>query len=181
MKRLKWSIAITLLSVWFSAAARADLLQNGGFEEIGDPPPGWQVQGNVEIVPGYFGNHMARLNEANSGGLSRIYQTFDIPASPAHLTFVYKMLSSPTPDPASPVPPDSFSAFLIDSNGARLLGITDPPTFSKAFLYQDSSGVLLSSSYVTVTDPDEQGVCIVDLDLGSAPQKQRQATQRNQH
>ena len=109
--------ALVASALCLAASTAQGQVTNPDFEI--DPPPlsGWTVQGAVSRQANGT-NHAALSLEAGSGGLSRIYQTVTIPPGTEWLSFRYRLFTGPTGDPSRP--PDSFTAFLVDSDGDRL-------------------------------------------------------------
>jgi hypothetical protein len=102
MKFLPRVISATVLAAALSTTAQANLIQNGGFEDIGTSSalggfgnastwqiyssiPSWDASQNVEIwtnnfnVPAYEGKNILELNAhpGNANGSFSIYQEFD--------------------------------------------------------------------------------------------------------
>lgn len=129
------SIRITLATVLLTAGANMTAyaqLANGAFT---DGLTGWSTEGSVRIVPSPIGNNGVVMDELIPAARSRIHQTFAIPAHPSRLVFWYKLANTPAARPAA-LPPDSFTAFLLDSNGLRIQA-GDAPAFTQGFLYAD--------------------------------------------
>jgi len=158
--------------------ASAQVLVNGSFT---DELTYWNTNGNVVAVHTPVNNNRyARLAETlggerePQGGRSSIYQVFNIPSGVAEISFRYRLISGP-PDRTSTVPPDSFTAFLLNTNGiARVLPPApgDAPTFSQGFFYADSDGAVVydmtSNSVVSVDpEPASDGLTTVRLDVSS--------------
>ncbi|MDX1696567.1 MAG: DUF642 domain-containing protein [Ketobacteraceae bacterium] len=101
MKLITQLVSATALAAALSATAQANLIQNGGFEDIGSSTalggygsastwqiysaiPDWNASQNIEIwtnnfiVPAYEGNNVLELNAhpGNAGGAFSIYQSF---------------------------------------------------------------------------------------------------------
>jgi hypothetical protein len=166
-----WTILATLTEALTIALALAQTPNNGDFEAAASPPTGWTAHGNVTVQPDATGNHRAVFREENSNGLSRIYQTIDIPDAATALVFQYQFLTAAAAGPAT-VPPDSFSAFLVDSAGQRLIG--NEPAITEAFLYQVSTGdgvpqLLYDPSVVTIYLPGPDGLAWVMLNISALP------------
>ncbi len=106
------AIAMTLAPAAFAAA-----LQNGTFQDSSPPLDGWTTTGNASLATGAGTVKALRLHETCAPGLSRAFQTFDIPANAATLSFRYRLTSPITPDDgncpglmetsAIPLPPDA--------------------------------------------------------------------------
>lgn len=102
MKLISQLIGATVLAATLSTTAQANLIQNGGFEDIGSSSaiggygspstwqiysdiPSWDASQNIEIwtnnfiVPAYEGSNVLELNAhpGNSGGVFSIFQNFD--------------------------------------------------------------------------------------------------------
>jgi hypothetical protein len=82
-------------------------LSNGGFD---NGLTGWQSAGDVTAgtSPG-SGNGFVVLSEPGAGGRSRLYQDFNLPASPQYLYLRYG-LSSTSRAAGITAPPDGFTA-----------------------------------------------------------------------
>jgi hypothetical protein len=125
---------IVTLAPW---AARAAV--NDSFDDL----DAWDgVEGNV-TVQSVSENSFAVFREEGSGGLSRIWQEFELPSQdpPSTIEFKYGLFRDRSTR-NSPVPPDSFTAFLINpaqSTFLRTLG-SQHPAFIRGFLYHDSDG-----------------------------------------
>jgi hypothetical protein len=142
-------------------------LSNGGFD---NGLTGWQSAGNVTAgtSPG-TGNGFVVLSEPGAGGRSRLYQDFNLPASPQYLYFRYGLSSAPRAAGMT-APPDGFTAYLLSDTGDRLVILSaDPPTFSKGFFYADGDAEkVYASAYVTVAaQPDADGLIAVQLNISS--------------
>lgn len=144
-----------------SAAAAQAAVSNGDFSGGTGPsgiPNNWSGEGAV-IVGQVGSQYVVRLDEADdggvaSGGLSRIFQDFD-PSGATHLSFEFQFVSNNRIG-KSVVPPDSFTAFLIDpSTKARLgLPLLAEPDCTAGFLYVDSDGrFTYDASFVTLIGP----------------------------
>lgn len=172
LKRCKMWLGVFCIVALAVNSTTAAPLDNGNFD--GDLS-GWSAEGMVTVETTASGNNAAVLREVDpaanppthAGGLSRIYQTFEIPAGAEWLSFRYRLFTNPYGD--SVVPPDSFSAILVDpATGNRL--ILDPmsaPDFSNGLLYQDVRGELLfDPAFVDrIEMPDAEGLYTVIMNI----------------
>ncbi len=158
---------ICMLSVAFLAIAGENVcadVANGTFDS---DLTNWIADGTTQVISA-GSNKMIKLHEPGTGSRSRIYQDgLDAPTSATWLSFRYQLFSGNGTRPLS-LPPDSFSAYLIDVDGDRvILGPTEEPTFSKAFFYIDSDGqTRFDASLVNVTEFDDaEGLRTVMLNV----------------
>ncbi len=172
-KRLAGTVLILAAVGFATAAAQAQPqpqpLLNGDFEQYeqsGDilvPAAGtWTTQGNVSVAESLDEAqqtiHAAFLQEEGSGGHSSIKQVFNLPAAHPVLSFRYHFIQN-AGGANTETPPDSFSVFLIDSAGNRLVVPISAyePTFTAAYFYQDTRTEpepLVASDFVTYTETD---------------------------
>ncbi|GJM26017.1 MAG: hypothetical protein DHS20C16_24320 [Phycisphaerae bacterium] len=159
------------------SSAAAQSLQNGDFT---DGLADWSANGDVLAVSvSASNNQYIRFEETHGdgqepvGGRSSISQTFTIPSGTEKLSFSYRMFSSPDPRPST-VPPDSFTAFLLNTNGTARVLPSSPsaaPSFSQGFFYTDSDGAVVydpTAGAVTVEpQAGSNGLTTVHLDVNS--------------
>ena len=99
MNRLEHMIVAFGLMVMTTGVAMAGPLANGDFEASSEEVSGWTVTGNnvaiFTTIPqaGEPANRLVRIGESTTGGISRIYQEFNIPAGATTLTLKYHVSS----------------------------------------------------------------------------------------
>jgi len=131
---------------------RADGVLNGLFSNGLD---GWQHVGDVTGVStnGYTYVRFQETFDATPddpnddrrpvASRSRLFQEFTVPADATDLSFRFRFAFSPRVRTTTS-PADAFTAYLLTTNGARVLpDAGDAPTFSSAFFYIDSDGRLV--------------------------------------
>ena len=178
MSSRKWlSLIVIGMAATFAGIARAEIC-NPSFDEASpdcSPNPGWQWVGMagryvVDNGGGAQPNGFALLREEDhslsitdpgrfGNGLSRVYQDITLPPSTQFISFKYRLFTSSGQRNAA-MPPDSFSAWLTDASGNRLVppSPSDAPDFTGAFLYDDSDGTRrYTLPFVSVASPDEAG------------------------
>ncbi len=174
MKRCVWTAGLAIAAFWAVPCSWAGPLNGSFVNGLTD----WTADGNVQAITA-DGNPMAALEEVfdtggaqnGFGGRSRLHQTFDLAVSPQWLSFRYRLSAGSGPR-AGGVPPDSFTAYLIDpATHVRLLppSADDAPVFTTGFFYADSDGhMVYDPDYVTVSsEPDIYGMFTVTLDVSS--------------
>lgn len=169
MTSTRWAIGLLAAGLCWAVPAFGQI-NNGDFDlDFEDPGVAWTKEGNVtiETVPG---RKFALFREEGSGGLSRIWQVFDLPSppdTPTSIEFKYGFFRDRSTR-NSPVPPDSFTAFLIDENAQepflRTLG-SEHPSFIRGFLYHDSDGRQLYDSDLVTVSPADNGMFSVQVDI----------------
>jgi len=150
----------------FATDVSAELV-NGDFE---NGLTGWDVSGDVHWLETPEGNGVAVFGD----GLSWIQQEFAIPLGARTLSFLYVMHSAEGQPDTSPFQ-DTFNALLLDPvTGERLLPPPDEPPLSPAFFsYDREAGPSFDTDFVTLGDPDPDGVRLVTLDVSSLPPAQQ--------
>ena len=190
MKKLA-AFLVAVLSA--AASTRAQSLVNGDFE---DGLHGWTVDGAV-TVDETLDNDFAIFREDPQAKKSRIYQVFNIPPLAQTASFRYLLLWSEETTPSASAtnpdatggpryrtdlttqggtvagfPNDSFSAFLLDPvTLTRLLPpLGEPPMDFDDFFFADNTGLIDSNGqYVSISEPDSDGIRTVTLDISSLP------------
>ena len=82
-----WRIGVVLVAAATTCSSSGDGLINGDFE---DGLTGWTVEGEVGIATAE-GNNYALFQENLLGGVSRIFQVFDLPSRPGEISFRYNL------------------------------------------------------------------------------------------
>ncbi|GKS60530.1 hypothetical protein YTPLAS18_40570 [Nitrospira sp.] len=88
---------LVAIGMTLAPAALAASLQNGDFQDSSPPLDGWPTTGTASLATGAGTVKALRLHETCAPGLSRAFQTFDIPVNAATLSFRYRLTSPITP------------------------------------------------------------------------------------
>ena len=157
-------LVILLASMVIAGVAEADIV-NGDFE---DGLNGWSVEsGEFAAVTDAAGNHWAM---SQTGG--RLRQGFDLPLGAQALTFRY--FYHQTGSGGGSGPQDFLNFYLQDPD--TLANLIPPPEGFEGFplfLGQDHLGLYaFNPEYVSVTEPDDEWVRFVTVDLAHLPPQQ---------
>lgn len=180
MNSWNWAFRSVVFGLWMASTAAAQVT-NGNFS---NNLTGWTWHGDLSVPVTASGNRFVLLEEPGEGGRSRLYQNVSLSSQPEFLSFRYRMIGGPSAR-TTPVPPDSFTAFLLDASGGRLPTGLTAPGFTTGYFYTDSdpepsvSGspkIIFDAAAVTLSAlADAEGfyTAVMDVRSVTAPQTVR--------
>lgn len=121
---------LAVLLLFPTGSARAAIIVNGTFSEVGTPPEqpfvGWTTFGVfVSNAPPTNGGELAQFLEDGTFAQVELEQTFDLPANASKLRFEYR-LTTAVAGPGVATFPDSFQATLYDAGFSPILPFNNP-------------------------------------------------------
>ena len=156
------NVCLSFVMVWCLAqpAVAGDLI-NGDFE---DGLSGWTTHGPVSTVG--IDDHWAYFQENPAGFTTDLYQVFNLPSFPGELSFLYLLWAYGGP---SSGPPETLGVYVLDPDTLLpLLPVSLEEAVSVLNVGIDGN-INYDPDVVTVTEPDEDGVRLVTVDLSSLP------------